>query len=31
VRAFSSVVEVPEDLRNLPSPSGIHRVPTGPP
>jgi hypothetical protein len=26
-RSFSSVLEVPEELRNLPSPSGVHRVP----
>jgi hypothetical protein len=26
-RSFSSVIEVPEEMRNLPSPSGVHRVP----
>lgn len=28
VREFSSVNEVPAELRNLPSPSGVHRRPT---
>ena len=26
-REFSSVLEVPEEIRNLPSPSGVHTVP----
>ena len=26
-REFSSVLEVPEELRNLPSPSGVHTIP----
>jgi hypothetical protein len=26
-RAFSSVIELPPELRNLPSPSGVHRIP----
>jgi hypothetical protein len=31
-RAFSAaVIEIPEELRRAPSPSGIHRVPAGPP
>jgi hypothetical protein len=30
-RKFSSVIEVPEELRRVPSPSGVHRIPTGPP
>jgi hypothetical protein len=29
VREFSSVNEVPAELRDLPSPSGVHRVPAG--
>jgi hypothetical protein len=31
-RKFSAaVIEIPEELRRAPSPSGVHRVPTGPP
>jgi hypothetical protein len=31
-RKFSAaVIEIPEELRRVPSPSGIHRIPTGPP
>lgn len=30
VREFSSVNEVPRELQNVPSPSGVHRVPTPP-
>jgi hypothetical protein len=30
-REFSAVIEIPDELRNLPSPSGVHRVPTAPP
>lgn len=31
-RKFSAaVIEIPEELRHAPSPSGAHRVPTGPP
>jgi hypothetical protein len=32
VRRFSAaVIEIPEELRRVPSPSRVHRVPTGPP
>jgi len=31
VREFSTVREIPEEIRNLPSPSGVRRIPTGPP
>ena len=27
----AAVIEIPEELRRAPSPSGVHRVPTGPP
>jgi hypothetical protein len=30
-RKFSAVIEIPDELRRVPSPSGVHRVPTGPP
>jgi hypothetical protein len=31
-RKFSAaVIDIPEELRRAPSPSGIHRIPTGPP
>ena len=31
-RKFSAaVIEIPEELRRAPSPSGIHQIPTGPP
>jgi hypothetical protein len=31
-RKFSAaVIEIPEELRRAPSPSGVHRIPTGPP
>lgn len=31
-RKFSAAaIEIPEELRRAPSPSGVHRVPTGPP
>jgi hypothetical protein len=31
-RQFSAAaIEIPEELRRAPSPSGVHRVPTGPP
>ena len=31
-RQFSAaVIEIPEELRRAPSPSGVHRIPTGPP
>jgi hypothetical protein len=31
-RKFSAaVIEIPEELRRVPSPSGIHRIPTSPP
>jgi hypothetical protein len=31
-RKFSAaVIEIPEELRRAPSPSGIHKIPTGPP
>jgi hypothetical protein len=31
-RKFSAaVIEIPEELRRAPSPSGVHQVPTGPP
>jgi hypothetical protein len=30
-RKFSAVIEIPEELRRVPSPSGVHRIPTGPP
>jgi hypothetical protein len=31
-RKFSAgVIEVPEELRRVPSPSGVHKVPAGPP
>jgi len=26
-REFSAAIEVPEEIRNLPSPSGVHRIP----
>ncbi len=29
-RKFSAVIEIPEELRRVPSPSGVHSVPTGP-
>jgi hypothetical protein len=28
-REFSTVREIPEELRNVPSPSGVHRIPHG--
>ena len=31
VRQFSAVHQVPDEIRSLPSPSGVHRVPSGPP
>lgn len=31
VREFSTVHEVPKELQQIPSPSGTHRIPTGPP
>jgi hypothetical protein len=31
VREFSTAHEIPKELRQLPSPSGTHRIPTGPP
>lgn len=31
VRQFSAVHQVPEDIRNLPSPSGAHRIPRASP
>lgn len=31
VREFSTVRQIPEEIRNLPSPSGVHRVPAAPP
>jgi hypothetical protein len=30
-RQFSSMLEIPEELRRVPSPSGVHRVTKGPP
>jgi hypothetical protein len=31
-RKFSAaVIEIPEELRRVPSPSGVHQIPTGPP
>jgi hypothetical protein len=31
-RSFSAAaIEIPEELRRAPSPSGVHRIPTGPP
>jgi hypothetical protein len=30
-RRFSAVIEIPEELRRVPSPSGVHKVPFGPP
>jgi hypothetical protein len=31
VREFSTVHRIPEELKSVPSPSGAHRIPTGPP
>jgi hypothetical protein len=31
VREFSTVRKIPEEIRNLPSPSGVHRIPSVPP
>jgi hypothetical protein len=31
VREFSTIQKIPDEIRNLPSPSGVRRIPTGPP
>jgi hypothetical protein len=30
LREFSSVHQIPQELKNLPAPSGVHRVPRQP-
>ena len=31
VREFSTVRKIPDEIRALPAPSGVHRIPSGPP
>ncbi|MGP0050193.1 MAG: hypothetical protein ACLPZR_15275 [Solirubrobacteraceae bacterium] len=30
-RSLAAVIEIPEELRRAPGPSGVHRIETGPP